>query len=284
MRDMDRLPAIFVSHGAPTLALDDGPTARFLQELGRALPRPKGILVVSAHWLTTQPAVSTAAQPETLHDFGGFGPELEAIQYRAPGASELAARAKVLLDAAGLATAVAVRGLDHGAWVPLLHMYPDADVPVTQLAVQPRRDSAHHFAVGRALAPLLDEGWLVLASGGISHNLPEFMRRRGAGEPPAWVGAFTRWFAERLAAGAIDDVLVWRERAPEPALNHPTDEHLLPLFVALGAGGLPARRVHEAVDHAVIALDAYAFGPGAADIAAALGGGPGQFQVRRGMA
>ena len=268
---MDRLPAIFVSHGAPTLALEDSATARFLRALGRALPRPRGILAVSAHWLTTQPAVSAAAQPETIHDFGGFGPELEAIEYRAPGAPALAARAQELLAAAGLATAVAVRGLDHGAWVPLLHMFPDADVPVTQLAVQPRRDPAHHYALGRALAPLCDEGWLVLGSGGISHNLPEFMRRGGAGPTPAWVKAFTGWFAQHLADGAIEDVLAYRERAPGPALNHPTDEHLLPLFVALGAGGLPARRVHEAVDHAVIALDAYLFGPGGEGVAAALG-------------
>jgi 4,5-DOPA dioxygenase extradiol len=268
---MDRLPAIFVSHGAPTLALEDSSTARFLRALGSALPRPQGILAVSAHWLTTQPAVSTSAQPETIHDFGGFGPELEAIEYRAPGAPDFAARAQSLLDAAGLATVAAVRGLDHGAWVPLLHMFPGADVPVTQLAVQPRRDAAHHYAVGRALAPLAGEGWLVLASGGISHNLPEFMRRGGAGPTPAWVQAFTGWFAERLAAGAVDDVLAWRQRAPEPALNHPTDEHLLPIFVALGAGGLPARRVHEAVDHAVIAMDAYLFGPGGEGVAAALG-------------
>ena len=169
---MQRIPTVFVSHGAPTLALEPAEAGAMLARLGRELPRPQSILVVSAHWEAERPTVSTAALPRTIHDFYGFPRELYSLSYGAPGAPRLAQRVTELLAAAGIGCDEAPdRGLDHGAWVPLRYLYPEADVPVTQLAVSPGLGAAHHLELGRALAPLADEGVLVLGSGALTHNL-----------------------------------------------------------------------------------------------------------------
>jgi len=257
------LPALFVSHGSPMLALQDSPARRFLDGLGQTLARPRAILVVSAHWETAGgPALSLAQQPQTIHDFGGFPRALFEMRYLAPGAPALAERAAALLEGAGIPVGrSADRGLDHGAWVPLRLMYPAADIPVTQLSVVRGASPAQHAAIGRALAPLRTEGVLILASGSLTHNLYEY-RGQGVDAPvPEWVSGFEGWMKERLEAGDQAALLDYRRAAPHAAQNHPTDEHLLPLFVAMGAGGPDARasRLHASVEHGVLAMDAYAF-------------------------
>ena len=257
---MSRFPALFVSHGAPTLPLEPGPTRGFLTELGKSVGTPAAILIVSAHWETAAPAVSTASQPETIHDFYGFPEALYQMHYAAPGAPELARRVVQLLDKAGLqAAAVPDRGLDHGAWVPLLLMYPAADIPVTQLSVQTALGPAHHWRLGEALRPLRDEGVLIAGSGSVTHNLRGLDRYDAP--PPQWVAGFNEWLAGAVEAGRTADFLDYRRIAPNAARNHPTEEHLLPLFAAAGAatpGTLP-RRIHAGYTYGVIGMDAYRF-------------------------
>jgi 4,5-DOPA dioxygenase extradiol len=260
---MASLPTLFVSHGSPMLALQDSPARRFLQQLGATLPRPQAILVVSAHWETAgSPAVSLARQPETIHDFGGFPRALFEMQYPAPGAPDAAGRAAALLEEAGIPVGrSATRGLDHGAWVPLRLMYPDADIPVAQLSIVRGASPARHEQIGRALAGLRGEGVLILASGSLTHNLYEF-RGQGVDAPvPDWVSGFGSWMKERLEADDRAALLDYRRAAPWAAENHPTDEHLLPLFVALGAAGAGAHatQLHSSFEHGVLAMDAYGF-------------------------
>lgn len=231
------LPTAFISHGAPTLPIDPSmPTTEFAS-FGSRFERPRSILMVSAHWNTAQPVASIAVHPETIHDFNGFPRALYQLTYPADGAPELATRAAGLLTDAGIESFVADRGLDHGAWVPLLLMYPDADIPVAQLSIQPRLDPAHHFNVGRALRTLKDDGVLIVGSGQITHNLrtADWNARPEDGDP--LVLEFTGWFEQRMAERDIDALLHYRTRAPHAALMHPTDEHLLPIFTALGAAG-----------------------------------------------
>lgn len=184
---MNRLPALFISHGAPTLALEPGPTRGFLAQLGSGFERPRAILSISAHWETPAPEISAVLQPETIHDFYGFPEALYAMRYPAPGAPELAARAVQLLAGSGIGAVTAQRGLDHGAWVPLMLMYSQADIPVTQLSVQSVLGPEHHWRMGEALRPLRDEGVLIIASGSVTHNLREFGRHRYDSPPPSWV-------------------------------------------------------------------------------------------------
>lgn len=257
------LPTLFVSHGAPTLAMEDNGTTRFLRALGAVLPRPRAILIATAHWDTAQPMAGGASVPETIHDFGGFPEALYRLRYDAPGAPEVATRAQDLLRAAGFQAAIdGKRGLDHGAWVPLLHAYPGRDVPVVPLSIQSHLGPEHHFRVGRALSPLAEAGVLIVGSGSITHNLREVFARRGGGDEPAWMRAFVDWMGARLEAGAEAELLGYRTQAPEAARNHPTDEHLLPLYVALGAAGegAQARRIHADTTWGALAMDAYLFG------------------------
>jgi 4,5-DOPA dioxygenase extradiol len=241
------LPSLFLSHGAPTLLLTDVPARTFLAQLGGVIARPQAILVISAHWETAAPMVSAVDRNETIHDFGGFPRALYEMQYGAPGSPAVAARVAELLRAAGLDCQIdRRRGLDHGAWVPLRLMYPQADIPVLQLSVQPHLGPAHHLNVGRALAPLRQEGVLVIGSGSFTHDLSEF-RGHGPNDPaPAWVNSFADWFDAALTNGQTDALLDYRRRAPFAAKNHPTEEHLLPLYAAWGAAGENARveRLH----------------------------------------
>jgi 4,5-DOPA dioxygenase extradiol len=260
---MSALPTIFLSHGSPMLALQDSPARRFLQGLGQSLGRPQAIVVVSAHWETRGgPAVSLAQRPETIHDFGGFPRALFEMQYPAPGAPATAARASALLEAAGIPFgASGQRGLDHGAWVPLSLMYPQADIPVTQLSVVRDASPADHERLGLALAALRHEGVLVVGSGSLTHNLYEFRGQALDAPVPDWVSGFESWMKLRLEASDRAALLDYRRVAPHAAKNHPTEEHLLPLFVALGAAGPDARArlLHASVEHGVLAMDAYAF-------------------------
>ncbi|SMP80015.1 dioxygenase family protein [Noviherbaspirillum suwonense] len=260
---MEPLPVLFISHGSPMLAISDSPARRFLESLGRSLPRPTSILVISAHWESDgAPAVSLAQQPATIHDFRGFPPELFAIDYPAPGAPELAGHAAQLLEQAGYAVKrSADRGLDHGAWVPLRLMYLQADIPVAQLSLVRGAGPAEHERLGSALSALRQEGVLVVGSGSLTHNLNEF-RGQGVDAPvPSWVSDFSDWMHARLQAQQRDALLDYRRAAPDGERNHPTEEHLLPLFVAMGAAGAAARaeRIHASYEYGVLAMDVYAF-------------------------
>lgn len=259
---MNRLPSLFISHGAPTLLIDDTPARTFLMELGRSLPRPKAVLVASAHWESAAPTLGDSERPQTIYDFYGFPRALYEVHYPAPGAPDLARQAAGLLAGQNLPAALdETRGLDHGAWVPLALLFPQADIPVVQLSIQTHLGPRHQYAVGQALAPLADEGVLVIGSGAVTHNLRELRRDALDAEAPAWVAGFAGWIAERLEGRDIDSLLDYRAQAPHAVRNHPTDEHLLPLFTALGAGGDDARaeRLHSSTTYGALAMDVYAF-------------------------
>lgn len=266
---MRRLPSLFLSHGSPMMALEPSPARDFLAGLGSLLPRPRAILVVSAHhdaaYQGGRATVTASAAPPTIHDFGGFPDELFAMRYPAPGDPALAKRVVDLLAAADLTvTADPDRGLDHGAWVPLSLMYQQADIPVVQLSIASNASPEWHYALGQALTPLRDDGVLIVGSGSITHNLRALFSTRLPidAAAPTWVTDFANWIAERMAADAVDDVLHSVERAPHGADNHPTLDHILPLFVAMGAGGTPlqAERLHHSVTYGLLAMDVYAFG------------------------
>lgn len=262
---MSQLPSVFVSHGAPTFALEPGLAGPQLAALGRALPRPEAVLVVSPHWMTSGSRVGLAAQPQTIHDFGGFDPALYRIDYPAPGHPRMAQKAVETLTAAGWAAqADERRGLDHGAWVPLLHLFPQADVPVFQVSLPSRLDAASAWALGEALAPLADDGVLIVGSGSLTHNLTEFRSHQSDDE--AYVAEFAAWVREAVATG--DGMLLRRSlaEAPHAARAHPSTEHFWPLLVAAGAA--PSQRGWQVLDggiaHGVLSMDAFVFGAVAA--------------------
>lgn len=261
---MTTFPALFVSHGAPTLILDDVPARDFLRHVGQDLGRPRAIVVVSAHYEAPTVKVTAHDAPPTIHDFRGFPEALYRMTYPAPGAPELAADIVARVSAAGLPAGLDKEwGFDHGTWVPLTLMYPAADIPVVAVSVNPDGDPAMHARLGEALAPLRSEGVLIIASGSFTHNLSELPRPRrlAGGDIPAWVTEFAAWLSEAIVEGRAEDMLNYRARAPHAVRNHPTDEHLLPLFAAWGAGGgTAARRLHESNTFAVLQMDAYAFG------------------------
>ena len=230
-----RQPTLFLSHGSPMTALGGDPLSAVWQRLAARLTRPSAIVMVSAHWTTHAVTVGGSAQPRTIHDFGGFPEELYALRYPAPGAADTAQRIVGLLAAAGIdATIDTQYGLDHGAWVPLRALFPAADVPVLQVSVQPGRDARHHLALGAALAPLSDDNVLIVGSGHLTHNLREFI----TGRPRApQTEAFRDWAHTRVLAGDVDALADWETQAPHARFAHPSVEHFLPLFVALGAAG-----------------------------------------------
>jgi 4,5-DOPA dioxygenase extradiol len=252
-----QLPALFLSHGSPMLVFEDIPARHFIAGLARTIERPQAILCISAHWETERPTVSAATAPETIHDFYGFPDELYRLRYPAPGAPALAGRVVELLDEAGIDGAIDPgRGLDHGAWNPLLLIYPQADLPVAQLSIQAHLDPAHHAKIGRALQPLRREGVLVLASGGAVHNLRQFHIDRE--QPAPWAVSFEEWLAGRIVAGDEEALVTYREDRPDGRLAHPRDEHLLPLFVALGAGGgVAGRPLHRSFAHGSLSMAAF---------------------------
>lgn len=279
MSTQPALPSLFVSHGSPMIAIEPVPASAFLARLGPVLDaafgRPKAIVAVSAHSLTREPALLAAARHETVHDFGGFPDALYRLRYDTPGADGLAPRVAALVREAGLPIHVLPEGgLDHGIWIPLRMSYPEADVPILPLAFPPNWSPAQLFALGRSLAPLRDEGVLILGSGSMTHNLRMVF---AGGRPPldapeiAESAAFRQWFNERSAAADWPALLDYRAQAPHAALMHPTDEHLLPWYVAAGAGHEgPARRIHASLTYGCLGMDAYAFGAPASALQAAL--------------
>lgn len=257
-----REPVLFLSHGSPMHAVEDSAAARAWADFGRA-HRPRAVLLVSAHWDTELPMLGAARAPETIHDFGGFPDELYRIRYPAPGVPELAERARALLREAGITAGLdGCRGLDHGAWVPLRHLYPDAGVPVFELSVQSALGARNHLELGRALAPLRDEGVLIIASGHMTHNLRDYFFAGSGDEPLPYVRDFRQWVLERIESGRIDELLEW-ESAPGARRAHPTPEHFLPLFVALGAAGecFALEPIFSGLEGPALAMDAFALSP-----------------------
>jgi 4,5-DOPA dioxygenase extradiol len=260
------LPTVFLSHGSPMHALEAGAAGKAWTELGQRLPRPRAVLIASAHWETSVPMVTGSSHPETIHDFGGFPDALYRLRYPAPGAPKIASEIIATLRTADITAGIdGFRGLDHGAWVPLRWMYPEADVPVLQISVQPDHDTAHHLNLGRALRPLADQGVLIVGSGHATHNLRDWAYSARRQEPLAYVDAFSRWLQQSLVSGDADELTHYRDRAPEAARAHPTEEHFLPLFIAWGAAGAGAapERIVEGFEAGALALDSYLFHPAA---------------------
>ncbi|WP_304639700.1 DODA-type extradiol aromatic ring-opening family dioxygenase [Pseudomonas sp.] len=254
-------PLLFVSHGAPMFAIEPGLAGKTLTELGRELPQPEAIVVISPHWLTRgEVRVTASASPETIHDFGGFPDALYQLSYPAPGAPALAGQVVSLLTSAGWKAQLDPnRGLDHGAWVPLLYLAPGATIPVVQVSMPMPMDTSSALKLGEALKPLREMNVLIVASGSLTHNLYEF---RGAMTQGAdYVKEFAAWTARTLQAGHTEQVVNYRHSAPASERAHPTDEHFLPLLVALGAAGESYRtRVLEGgITYGVLAMDSYLF-------------------------
>ncbi|MBV1776317.1 dioxygenase [Burkholderiaceae bacterium DAT-1] len=255
-----RLPTLFISHGSPMMAVEPGTAGTHWQMLASSLPRPAAILMISAHWTTTQPTISAPATNQTIHDFGGFPDTLYQLSYPAPVAHELASRTQALLEHAGIPAHIdRQRGLDHGAWVPLMQMYPDADVPVIQLSVQPGQSPAWHLQLGAALSPLRDEGVLIIGSGGMTHNLRDVQFGVADDQAYEYVFAFQQWMADALSSDQTTPLAQYRTQAPGATRAHPTDEHLLPVFVARGAATGSATRLFNGISLAALALDVWCF-------------------------
>jgi 4,5-DOPA dioxygenase extradiol len=260
------VPALYVSHGAPLFAVDAGETGPALTRWGQGLraqfPALRGVVIMSPHWMARTPQVMTGPQPATWHDFGGFPPALYQLQYPAPGAPALAQEVLALLQAAGVAAqGDAGRPFDHGAWVPLMHLFPEADLPVVQVALPVRAGPAEVYAMGAALRDLRSQGVLVMGSGSMTHNLAEFFG--GEREPAPYVLEFSRWIESALERGDLKALLNYRSQAPHAERAHPTDDHFLPLFFALGAAGddLHANYLSREVMYSMLAMDAFALQP-----------------------
>jgi 4,5-DOPA dioxygenase extradiol len=259
---MNRFPTLFLSHGSPMHALDPGGAGKAWHAIAESLPKPRAILMVSAHWETSLPMLTGGTRLKTIHDFGGFPEPLYKLRYDAPGSPELADEAATLLREAGITSSInSCRGIDHGAWVPLRWMYPAVDVPVVQLSVQPGLGTPHHLQMGRALQPLTGRDVLVIGSGHVTHNLRDWMMSRDALQPLPYVSAFSQWLEGHLASDDEAALLAYREQAPAAARAHPTEEHFLPLYVALGAAGsaVKSNRVYAGMEGAALSMDAYEF-------------------------
>ncbi len=254
---------LFLAHGSPMFALEPGAAGAALAELATTLQRPQAVLVISPHWETDVATVSTASQLDTIHDFGGFDPALYAIHYPASGSPQGAQQVVEALQSAGLPVNTdPERGLDHGAWVPLRYLFPAADVPVVPLSIQHHGGPEHAFRVGQALAPLTEQGWLIVASGNLTHNLRDWQQAsRGAAVDTSYALRFSDWVAAQLSNGQVEALLHYRQRQPDAERAHPRDEHLLPLFTAIGAAGegARARAIHRGISDHVIAMDSYVF-------------------------
>lgn len=260
---MNRMPTVFVSHGAPTIVMEPSPAREFLRGLASAVPKPAAILCASAHWEERVPTISRATAPETIHDFYGFPPELYRMRYAAPGAPDLARRAVGLLQAAGIDSSDrSDRGLDHGAWQTMMLAWPDASIPTAQISLAADLDAQTHHSVGRALAPLRDEGVLILGTGGAVHNLRALRRGAPPGVADPWAAAFDEWLVAASERGDVEALVDWERAAPNARMAHPREEHFMPFFVALGAAGpgAKARVLHRSWAHGSLSMTALAWG------------------------
>ena len=259
---MTRLPTVFVSHGAPTFAIEPGRIGPLLTALGQQFPRPRAVLLLSPHWMTRGLAVGASAAPQTIHDFGGFPAQLYTLQYPAHGDPVLATRVAQLLGLRGHVVHVdEQRGLDHGAWIPMRYLYPAADVPVLQLSLPVHFDAADAWQLGEALSPLSEEGVLIVGSGSLTHNLSEF-RHTSSTHDADYVRRFVEWSRQAVTSGDSAAIIDYLNSAPDARRAHPTPDHYLPLLFAAGAAraGAPGRVIDGGVTHGVLSMDAFVFG------------------------
>ncbi len=257
---MGKLPVLFLAHGAPTFAIEPGILGPRLRELGESLSGAAAVLVISPHWQSEQLQVMATAAPETIHDFGGFAPELYELEYPAPGHPQLAARTAGLLAEAGFEVSLEQRrGLDHGAWVPLLYLFPKAEVPVFQVSLPYAIDPAGALRLGHALAPLREFGVVIAGSGSMTHNLGEF--RGPVDGNAAYVSEFRDWVRKAVLGNATAELVDYRRRAPHAVRAHPSEEHFLPLLVAAGAAeGDAARVIDGGICYGMISMESYKWG------------------------
>ena len=260
---MPRMPTVFLSHGAPNVALHDLPARRFFDGLAASLPRPRAIVVASAHYASERPSVTASNTPQTIHDFSGFEAELYDVRYAAPGDPTLAAHALALIKTELGVEGIADQawGFDHGAWSLLCRIYPQADVPVVVLSLKPTGDATWHYRLGHALRALRDEGVLVIGSGSMTHNLGRLRPPMTHDAQAPWVAAFMAWVGERLRAGDAEGLCDYRRVAPHASDCHPSEEHFMPLFVALGAAGDSRRatNIHHSMCFGTLAMNAWRF-------------------------
>ncbi|MBT9431503.1 4,5-DOPA dioxygenase extradiol [Candidatus Sodalis endolongispinus] len=229
-----RMPALFLGHGSPMNVLEDNRYTRSWRQLGQTLPRPEAILAISAHWYRQGTAVTAMAQPRTVHDFGGFPQALFDQRYPAPGSPALAQRVQSLLAPVPVQADIDEWGLDHGSWGVLIKMYPEADIPVVQLSIDATRDAAYHYALGRKLAALRDEGVMLVASGNVVHNL-RTVRWQDNDEPYPWATSFNQFVRENFIAQGEPHPLIAYQQHQDAALANPSPEHFLPLLYVLGS-------------------------------------------------
>lgn len=258
------LPVLFVPHGAPTFALRPGDAGAAMSAFAARLPRPRAIVILSAHWETHAPTVGTTAActtGDTIHDFWGFPESLYNLDYPAAGNPAVSEEVLQAFRNAGFAAQLeGNRGLDHGAWIPLRLMYPAHDIPVIPISLQSPLGPEHHYALGLALKELPKQGILVVASGNLTHNLRDYQTTRGI---PEYVREFADWIWARIEAQDIGGLIDYRAIAPHGARAHPSEDHLLPLHFALGAAGSDwrAERLYAGIDDRVLAMDSFAFWP-----------------------
>jgi 4,5-DOPA dioxygenase extradiol len=256
-----KTPVLFISHGAPTFALEPSNLGPQLKLLGQSLTQLRAVLVVSPHWQTPGVSVMATAQPKTMHDFGGFPAALDQLHYRSSGAPVLANEVAQLLAKTGWPVSLNnSRGLDHGAWVPLMHLLPKADVPVFQVSMPYDLGTRSAFQLGQTLARLREQGVLLVGSGSMTHNLSEF--RQFADSSETYASEFTHWVRQTVQTHDVEKMFDYRRLAPHAMRAHPTDEHFLPLLVAMGAIGLnePVEVLDGGIDHGVLSMESYAWG------------------------
>ncbi|PWI33310.1 dioxygenase [Vibrio albus] len=259
---MNRQPSLFISHGSPMMAVEKSKTSVFLSRLGKQLTKPDAVVVFSAHFDLADNIVITAGKnPETIHDFYGFPEELYSIRYPAPGSPELATDIAERFIQAGLNPVLdEQRGWDHGLWIPLRLMFPEATIPVVQISINSRLGAQRNFDYGQLLAPLRDNNVLIIGSGGISHNLRELFNPQPTPNRKEMVQAFTDWVSQKLGSGDTQALLNYMDDAPYVLFNHPTQEHFLPLIAAMGSGkNGSAKKIHQDTEYDILAMDAYLF-------------------------
>jgi 4,5-DOPA dioxygenase extradiol len=254
----NQMPVGFVGHGAPTLGLEDNAITRSWHDWAQSLPKPKAILVLSAHWLSDKPLVGPLTPQPLIYDFYGFPDELYRVKYEPPASEDAAQSALHLLRSAGLEPSPAPqRGLDHGAWVPLMKMFPKADVPAFQVSLPTRVPLSRHLALGKALAPLRNEGILILGSGNVTHNLGQVHFAERDAEPESWARDFDAWAAGTLEEFDLEKLTRYRE-APGGKMSHPSDDHYVSLVAAAAAaGGLGKPKIrypYEGFDYGTLSM------------------------------
>lgn len=258
------MPSLFISHGAPSLVLEECPARDFLEQLGAQLPRPSAIVVMSAHFEASGPLIGAATNPEIIYDFQGFPEALYQMTYPALGDLALAERMERMLGNAGIVAKLDnQRGLDHGIWNPLMLIYPEAEIPVVPLSINPVGTPQHHAEIGETLAPLREEGVLLIGSGSVTHSLRRFFGGAYKLDSPAepFARDFADWIAGRITAGDVKTLMQTPDAWPGGRENHPTDDHIQPLYFALGAAGRTPRtaHLHRSTNYGVLAMDAYTF-------------------------